>query len=171
VLPEHLKEAQSPVFALYDRHWDAGKGPTRYNTWKKARSSTPTASATIDDEAGMSEEEAEADTDAPAETVTSNEPDAEFGGFYEVTGYDLHYNPSLVVGKDRQPWCTERFEYNRAVCSYQMYLQGARMWVLPDEWAFTLEAVEKGGGNKRNEAEKLKVGGVSSLDSITNVLS
>jgi hypothetical protein len=122
-----IEMAEQSRFGLHDRHWEAGKGPTDFHAWK-------TAPVAEDGHMG----------------------DAADSGFYQINGYDLHYNPSLVIGKNRQPWCTERFEYNRAVCSYQMYLQGAKMWVLPNEWAYTLESIDKGEKPKKSEAERLK---------------
>lgn len=135
LLPEHLQGAEGPIFTLFDRRWEAGKGPTSFSKWKAAQY-----------EAGKHTNE-DHSTDSP---TTSN-------GFYEVIDYDLHYAPSLVIGRDRQPWCTERFEYNRAACIYQMYLQGANKWVLPTSWAYTVEQTDKHAPKEpKNDAEKLK---------------
>ena len=128
-------ETNPPLFAMYDRSWDIGKGPTNPTRWSKTFA-TPNVKN--------------------IEHTTNKELNPR-SAFYEVTEYDLHYSPSLVIGKDRQPWCTERFEYNRAVCTYQMYLQGDKMWVMPDEWAFTLEPIEKGSKDLKNESDRLKV--------------
>lgn len=120
-------------FGLYDRHWDAGKGPTDFQAWRNASArSIPAGEGNSPDVLQMD------------------------AAFYRITGYDLHYSPSLVVGKSQQPWCTERFEYSRAVCSYQMYLQGAKLWVLSSQWAYTLESIDKGDKPQKNEADRLK---------------
>lgn len=77
---------------------------------------------------------------------------------YKVIDYDLHYAPNVVMSKRGQPWCTERFENMQAACVYQMYLSGAELWVLPDQWIYTLEVMEKGTEEtKVDPAEKLKV--------------
>lgn len=136
VLPEYLQGSESPIFALFDRRWEAGKGPTSFANWRSSHSPA----------------EEEADASAKDKSTVSVKP-----GFYQVTDYDLNYAPSLVIGRDRQPWCTERFEYNRAACIYQMYLQGAKKWVLPDAWAYTLEETNKHAPKERkNDAEKMK---------------
>ena len=132
-----LDENSGPHFAMYDRSWENGKGPTNFERWSKAFRHMDANKAVVSD--------------------TTNIPHAQ-STFYQVMEYDLHYSPSMVIGKDRQPWCTERFEFNRAVCTYQMYLQGAKMWVMPNEWAYTLESIEKGEKEPKNEADRLKVG-------------
>jgi len=39
-----------------------------------------------------------------------------------------------------------------------MYLTGAEMWVLPDEWVYTLESIEKRPeSDKQDPADKLRV--------------
>lgn len=136
LLPKHLEAIDSPLFALFDRRWEAGKGPTSFTKWEKAQHST------IEDR-------------QLALSITSElKADA---GFYQVIDYDLNYAPSLVIGRDRQPWCTERFEYNRAACIYQMYLQGAKKWVLPSSWAYTVENTNKHATKEvKNDAEKMK---------------
>lgn len=80
--------------------------------------------------------------------------------YYHITEYDLRYAPSVIIGKDRQPWCMERFSDERAVCTYQMYLAGAKIWVLPDEWAFTLESIDSDAPtNQMTKVERLEVHG------------
>lgn len=137
MLPEHSNDMQGPLFTLFDRRWEAGKGPTSFGKWKETKY-TP-------HKEGQHTIKKESDD-------TSDD-----SGFYQVVDYDLHYAPSLVIGRDRQPWCTERFEYNRAACIYQMYLQGAKKWVLPDSWAYTVEETNKHAPKERkNDADKLR---------------
>lgn len=135
-LPEYLQQLDSPVFTLFDRRWEAGQGPTSFTKWKQAQYSPA--------EAKHAASKAQANTRSDS-------------GFYQVTAYDVNYAPSLVISRERQPWCTEKFEYNRAACIYQMYLQGAKKWVLPDSWAYTLEQTDKHAPKEpKNDAEKLK---------------
>ncbi|BGP41530.1 hypothetical protein JCM10450v2_005579 [Rhodotorula kratochvilovae] len=137
--PESPTTAQ---LALFDRRWDANHGPSNWYLWRKsaadARLSEPPASG---GGAGIG-------------------PDGSVGGgkeLYRVVDYDLHYAPLVVASKKGQPWCTERFDDVRASCVYQMYLSGAEMWVVPDEWAYTLEVLEKRPeGEKEDPADKLK---------------
>lgn len=139
MLPDHLRGTEEALFTLFDRRWVAGKGPTNFSKWKDAQY-TPVVSDTH-----------------PGKKDVSLDPQHSDAGFYEVIDYDLHYAPSLVIGRDRQPWCTERFEYNRAACVYQMYLQGANKWVLPDSWAYTVEQTKKSAPKEpKNDADKLK---------------
>lgn len=63
-------------------------------------------------------------------------------GLKPFTNYFADFSPSLVIGKDRQPWCRERLEHNRAACVHQMYLSGARFWLLSDGWAYTTEDLD-----------------------------
>lgn len=138
-----IESEKVSTWRLYDRHWDADRGPTDL-----ARLARPRASSIGDEE-----------PDTGREIVT----------MYEVDQYEQHYSPSIVVGRDRQPWCNERFDYIRAACTHQMYLQGAKLLVLRGHWAFTLEPPTLSGSPHRNEAEKLKVStacvrGCSSMD-------
>lgn len=136
LLPKYLEGADSPIFTMFDRRWEAGKGPTSFTKWRKTQ------------HPAIEEPHKDSTTTPDSQSDTS---------FYQVIDYDLHYAPSLVIGRDRQPWCTERFEYNRAACIYQMYLQGAKKWVLPDSWAYTLEETNKHAPKEvKNESEKMK---------------
>lgn len=129
--------------ALFDRRWDLNHGPSNWYLWRKSATDPrlmekPTSGGGLS--LGL---------------------DGAVGGgkeVYRVVDYDLHYSPLVVVSKKGQPWCTERFDDVRAACVYQMYLAGAEMWVVPDEWAYTLEVLEKKAeGVKEDPAEKLKV--------------
>lgn len=142
----------SARMALFDRRWDLNHGPTNWYLWRKSSADprlrdTPEAGGGI----GLG-------------------VDGSVGGgrdLYRVVDYDLHYSPNVVISKKGQPWCTERFEQMHSACVYQMYLAGAEMWVLPDEWTYTLEVVEKRpDAYKEDPAEKLKVSrlGPFSLD-------
>lgn len=138
--PDHPSES---VLALHDRRWDLNHGPSNWYLWRKS----PTDPRLLE----------------PPELGggIGLGPNGGVGGgrdVFRVTDYDLHYSPSVVVSRKGQPWCTERFEMMPAACVYQMYLSGAEMWVLPDEWAFTVEAVDKFiEPTKEDPAEKLRV--------------
>ena len=133
----------SARLALYDRRWDLNRGPTNWYLWRKS-SADPRLH------------------DAPEQGGgTGLGLDGGIGGgheLYRVMDYDLHYAPNVVVAKRGQPWCTERYQSMPSACVYQMYLSGAEMWVLPDEWTFTIEVIEKKPeGWQDDPAEKLKV--------------
>ncbi|GAA5820977.1 hypothetical protein JCM3770_006156 [Rhodotorula araucariae] len=137
--PESPTTAQ---LALFDRRWDVNHGPSNWYLWRKSSSDPRLAEPpTSGGGAGIG-------------------VDGAVGGgreLYRVVDYDLHYAPLVVVSKKGQPWCTERFDDVRASCIYQMYLSGAEMWVIPDEWAYTLEALEKRPEEEKEDpADKLK---------------
>ncbi|KAM0746859.1 hypothetical protein T439DRAFT_329545 [Meredithblackwellia eburnea MCA 4105] len=132
----------SARLALFDRGWDLNHGPTNWYLWRKASTDPRLLEAP---EMGGG--------------VGLGIGGAVGGGrdVFRVTDYDLHYSPHVVMSRKGQPWCTERFEHMHAACVYQMYLSGAEMWVLPDEWLFTLEGTEKpADGPKEDPAQKLK---------------
>ncbi|CAG8438386.1 4791_t:CDS:2 [Ambispora gerdemannii] len=55
------------------------------------------------------------------------------GDLYSIEEYELHYRPNFVSKKGGSiPWCTERFDDNKAACLYQMYITGSELWVIPD---------------------------------------
>lgn len=132
----------APVFALWDQAWDPNRGPSNWSLWRKG-SLDPRLqeSATSGGGAGLGLNGAVGGGQA----------------IYRVVDYELHYAPNVVISRESQPWCTERFEVNKAACVYQMFLSGAGIWVLPDEWAFTLESLDRADKAKVNEADKLKV--------------
>jgi len=132
----------SPVFALFDRSWDPNRGPSNWPLWRKSHVDPRLAEGTeFGGGAGLG---------LAGGIGGGHEP-------FKVTDYDLHYAPNVVISKEGQPWCTERFDSNKPACVYQMYLTGAEMWVLPDEWTFTLEAIEKVNRSITwNESDKLK---------------
>lgn len=129
--------------ALHDRHWDLNHGPTNWYLWRKSSADPRLVEAPeLGGGLGLG-------------------LDGLIGGgrdVYRVIDYDLHYAPNVVVSRKGQPWCTERFDVMKAACVYQMYLSGAEMWVLPDEWTFTVEVLEKkADGVLGDPSEKLKV--------------
>ena len=133
----------SATLALYDRRWDINHGPTNWYLWRKSSADPRLAEEpTLGGGQGLG-------------------LDGGTGGgkeVYKVVDYDLHYSPNVVVSKKGQPWCTERFDDVKAACVYQMYLTGAELWVLPDEWVYTLEPLEKRPeGEKEDPADKLRV--------------
>ncbi|SCV73523.1 BQ2448_7449 [Microbotryum intermedium] len=128
--------------ALFDRRWDPNHGPTNWYLWRK--------SAT--DARLLEKPESGGGVGLGVGGRVGGGNDV-----YRVLDYDLHYAPFVVVSKKGQPWCTERFEEMPAACVYQMYLAGAEMWVLPDEWVFTKEMIEKRTDSQSEDpAEKLK---------------
>ncbi|GAA6013752.1 hypothetical protein JCM11491_005086 [Sporobolomyces phaffii] len=132
----------SATLALHDRRWDINHGPTNWYLWRKS-----SADPRLDEDPTMG-------------GGRGLGIDGAVGGgkeVYKVVDYDLHYTPNVVVSRKGQPWCTERFEDVRAACVYQMYLTGAELWVLPDEWVYTLEPLEKRPeGEKEDPADKLR---------------
>ncbi|SGZ01293.1 BQ5605_C033g11136 [Microbotryum silenes-dioicae] len=128
--------------ALFDRRWDPNHGPTNWYLWRK--------SAT--DARLLEKPESGGGVGLGVGGRVGGGNDV-----YRVLDYDLHFAPFVVVSKKGQPWCTERFEEMPAACVYQMYLAGAEMWVLPDEWVFTKEMIEKRADSQNEDpAEKLK---------------
>ncbi|KAL8278811.1 hypothetical protein RQP46_008880 [Phenoliferia psychrophenolica] len=128
--------------ALFDKGWDLNHGPTNWYLWRK--SATDPRLLEPPDLGGG---------------VGLGVAGGVGGGrdVFRVADYDLHYAPNVVVSRKGQPWCTERFETMHAACVYQMYLAGAEMWVLPDEWAWTVEGTEKVVEQaKEDPAQKLK---------------
>ncbi|KAF7724897.1 hypothetical protein EC973_000556 [Apophysomyces ossiformis] len=53
---------------------------------------------------------------------------------YLVTEYDYHYGPTYIATRNRHPWCEERFEDQLSACVYSMFLAGADLWVLPEDY-------------------------------------
>ncbi|GJN90348.1 hypothetical protein Rhopal_003358-T1 [Rhodotorula paludigena] len=132
----------SARLALFDRRWDLNHGPSNWYLWRK--------SAT---DPRLQEDPAQGGG------LGLGVAGATGGGkdVYRVVDYDLHYAPLVAVSKKGQPWCTERFDDVRASCVYQMYLSGAEMWVLPDEWTYTVEVLEKRSkADKEDPGDKLK---------------
>ena len=141
--PGSIESPSPATLALFDESWDLNRGPTNWYLWRKA-ASDPRLGELPDAGGGL-----------------GLGVDGSIGGgkdVYRVAEYDLHYAPNVVMSQKGQPWCTERFEHLQSACVYQVYLSGAELWVLPDEWAFTLQEVEEGDGRvERNPAGKLKV--------------
>ncbi|BGP25913.1 glycosyltransferase family 49 protein [Rhodotorula toruloides] len=128
--------------ALFDKRWDLNHGPSNWYLWRKSPTD-PRLQEKPSSGGGLG-------LGIDGSVGGGREP-------YRVVDYDLHYSPLVAISKKGQPWCTERFDDLRAACTYQMYLSGAEMWVLPDEWAYTVEVVErKPEGEKEDPAEKLK---------------
>lgn len=134
----------SSTLALFDKDWDLNHGPTNWYLWRKF-STDSRLSETKDLGGGL-----------------DLGLDGGVGGgkeLFKVMDYDLHYAPNVVISQRGQPWCTERFENLKAACVYQMYLSGAELWVLPDEWTYTVEVIESSGndGSRKDPVEKLRV--------------
>ncbi|KAI9256481.1 hypothetical protein BDA99DRAFT_516525 [Phascolomyces articulosus] len=53
---------------------------------------------------------------------------------YLVPEYDYHYTPIYISTRDDHPWCEERFADEPSSCLYSIYLNGANLWVLPNDY-------------------------------------
>ncbi|GAA5883108.1 hypothetical protein JCM3774_002858 [Rhodotorula dairenensis] len=128
--------------ALFDRRWEPNRGPSNWYLWRKSA-----ADPRLEDEPA-------------AGGGLGIGVDGKVGGGrepYRVVDYDLHYAPLVATSRKGHPWCTERFDDLRAACTYQMFLAGAEMYVLPEDWVYTLEVLEKSpAGYREDPAEKLK---------------
>ncbi|KAK4698670.1 hypothetical protein P7C70_g7601, partial [Phenoliferia sp. Uapishka_3] len=137
-----IEAPTTAVLALFDKGWDLNHGPTNWYLWRKS-STDPRLLESPDLGGGVG--------------LGVGGGVGGGGEVFRVTDYDLHYSPLVVVSRKGQPWCTERFENMHAACVYQMYLSGAEMWILPDEWAVTVEGTEKVAVSvKEDPAQKLK---------------
>lgn len=136
--------ASSPILALHDRRWDLNHGPSNWYLWRKS----PRDAHLLD----PPEQGGGLTLGVDGGTGGGRQP-------YRVADYDLHYSPNVVLSKKGQPWCTEKFERLHAACVYQVYLAGAELWVMPDQWTYTLEVVNKGASasERADPTEKLKV--------------
>lgn len=129
--------------ALFDRRWEPNRGPSNWYLWRK-----PAADPRLNEEPAAG---GGLGLGLGGKVGGGHEP-------YRVVDYDLHYAPLVAMSRKGHPWCTERFDDLRAACTYQMFLAGAEMYVLPEDWAFTLEVVEKSQKKSLEDpAEKLKV--------------
>lgn len=54
---------------------------------------------------------------------------------YLVPNYDFNYGPIFISTRLNHPWCEERFEDHVPSCLYTKYLAGAKLWVLPNDYA------------------------------------
>ncbi|KAG2229558.1 hypothetical protein INT48_004824 [Thamnidium elegans] len=74
---------------------------------------------------------------------------------YLVPTYDFNYGPIFISTRLNHPWCEERFEDHVPSCIYTKYLAGAKLWVMPNDYAIrtgqepsdTLESLQQ----KRNQ--------------------
>ena len=74
---------------MWDASWDANRGPSNWPLWRKT-SDDPHLLESADNGGGA--------------TLGL---DGTIGGgtdLYRITDYDLHYAPSVVIGKNQQPW-------------------------------------------------------------------
>lgn len=111
-----------PLFGMFDRTWELNKGPSNFGLWRRTAldPQLEVAGAGLGVDGGVG------------------------GGHsvYRIDNYELHYSPLLAHSREGHPWCNERFERNQAACGYAAWLTGAEFWMLPDEWVYTLEAIE-----------------------------
>ncbi|CAH7685604.1 hypothetical protein BY996DRAFT_825351 [Phakopsora pachyrhizi] len=131
-LVEGDQEEQSlrkKFLVMHEKERGLGKGFTDWENWKKF-----TKTEDMSDKLGKKPTESE--------------------DMYVVKEYDFHYSPNVIISKEGQPWCTERFEFNKAACIYQMYLTGTELWVMPQAWSFTAERMTE---NFKPQDEALKI--------------
>lgn len=138
----------APGFGLFDRSWDLNLGPTNFALWSLAP------------------------FDPQLELLGAGlASDGGVGGghtpYVLQNTYDLHYAPLIAMKRDGHPWCNERFDRNAAACGYATWLTGAKFWIVPDEWVYTLEAVER-PKEELSDAEQLRVRSLSSVLRGTN---
>lgn len=132
-----LSPVSPPVIAMYDRSWDANAGPSNWFLWRREVADRRLLDApSAGGGAGL----------GPGDSVGGG------ASVYRIEDYDLQYAPLVVFASRAQPWCTERFDRMRQACTYQMYLAGARMWVVPDAWAYTLEPIAQSKAAKEAAA-------------------
>ncbi|KAI9321297.1 hypothetical protein BX666DRAFT_1850805 [Dichotomocladium elegans] len=53
---------------------------------------------------------------------------------YPLPSYDFHYGPVYIATRDNHPWCEERFADEISACLYSTYLNGADLFVLPNDY-------------------------------------
>lgn len=142
------EESNETPISLFDRSWQPTKGPTNWPLWKTLKG---------DELLQRSAEEG-------GGIGLGVEPGKVGGGdeLYRVSNYELNYAPNVIMSREGQAWCTERFEVNKAACVYQMYLSGTELWVTPRGWAFTLERMHI-EARESNDAQRL-------MDSISSRL-
>lgn len=99
---------------LYDQAWMPSEGPTNWTMWQASVQKL----------------------DSSNEELSGKQ-----NQMYPIVSYDLNYAPNVIVSREGQPWCTERFEFNKAACVYQMYLSGTELWVLPEAWTLTVQQI------------------------------
>ncbi|KAH9811741.1 hypothetical protein DFH28DRAFT_980317 [Melampsora americana] len=138
---------KTPI-SLFDRSWQPKKGPTNWPLWKTLKG----------------DELLQRSAQEGGGIGLGVEPGKVGGGdeLYRVSNYELNYAPNVIMSREGQAWCTERFEVNKAACVYQMYLSGAELWVTPRGWAFTLERMHV-EAKETNDAQRL-------MDSISSRL-
>ncbi|KAG0150908.1 hypothetical protein CROQUDRAFT_629586 [Cronartium quercuum f. sp. fusiforme G11] len=132
---------ESPI-GLLDQTWQPRKGPTNWPLWQTLAG---------DDLLQRPAEEG-------GGIGLGLEPEMVGGGdqLYRVSQYELNYSPNLIISREGQTWCTERFDFNKAACVYQMYLSGTELWVTPIGWAFTMERM-RGAVQVEDDAQRMMV--------------
>ncbi|KAI7962274.1 hypothetical protein MJO28_000368 [Puccinia striiformis f. sp. tritici] len=111
------------AMAMYDQAWKPSEGPTNWTMWQTFVPKLDSGASRIMDSAKTLQGDLSGVQDQ----------------MYPVVSYDLNYAPNVIVSREGQPWCTERFEYNKAACVYQMYLAGTELWVMPEAWSLTFQ--------------------------------
>ncbi|KAA1127421.1 hypothetical protein PGTUg99_036491 [Puccinia graminis f. sp. tritici] len=127
------------VMVMYDQAWKPSQGPTNWTMWQKF-------DPKFDSEVNFKTDFAKSSKDE-----VSGPQDQ----MYPIVSYDLNYAPNVVISREGQPWCTERFEFNKAACVYQMYLSGTELWVMPEAWTLTVQQIPR-NGKEFDEDRELK---------------
>jgi hypothetical protein len=99
---------------LYDQAWMPSEGPTNWTMWQASVQKLDSSNEELPGKQNQ---------------------------MYPIVSYDLNYAPNVIASREGQPWCTERFEFNKAACVYQMYLSGTELWVLPEAWTLTVQQI------------------------------
>ncbi|WAQ80912.1 hypothetical protein PtA15_1A250 [Puccinia triticina] len=136
--PNSLKPDKS-VLVMYDQAWRPSEGPTNWTMWQNYDPKLDSAVSLKMDSTQSSKDELSGPQDQ----------------MYPIVSYDLNYAPNVIVSREGQPWCTERFEFNKAACVYQMYLSGTELWVMPEAWTLTIQQIPT-NGKEFDEDRELK---------------
>jgi len=126
--PSNSANPDARFVAMYDQAWMPFEGPSNWTMWQH---SIQKPDSTQD--------------------VLSEMQDQ----MYPIISYDLNYAPNVIISRQGQPWCTERFEFNKAACVYQMYLSGTELWVLPEAWTLTVQQIPRNTSEEDPELKEL----------------
>lgn len=129
------------LITMWDPSWEPNQGPTNWTMWQRFTATGGISGRTT----------SEIETEARRTTV-GEERGKPAGGkneLYPIVDYDLTYAPNVIVSREGQPWCTERFEFNKAACIYQMYLTGTELWVMPAAWSLTVQEISTSSGHRK----------------------
>ncbi|KNZ47535.1 hypothetical protein VP01_632g10 [Puccinia sorghi] len=126
--PSNSPNPDARFVAMYDHAWMPFEGPSNWTMWQN---SIQKPDSTHGDLPEMQDQ------------------------MYPIISYDLNYAPNVIISRQGQPWCTERFEFNKAACVYQMYLSGTELWVLPEAWTLTVQQIPRNTSEEDPELKEL----------------